>query len=593
MTFQSMIWKIRTAIQKRWIGVQDKLGFFPYQAWIAENEKRDVDQTEGSGIVNRPLVSILIPCDESSARDLLASLNSLFEQVYPNWEACLALYSDSFAKINDDLTHLFQTSERIHIIRNQRNQGFDPIRAAFEQTSGEFVVLLQPGDTLSLKMLYETIQALNRIPQLEIIYFDEDHLTVNGKTRCNPFFKPDWSPELLLSTNFLFNAVFRRSLMDRIVSQQSVGQPINFADLVMLCAEQAQYIHHIPKILYQRQQSNVPPRPDDAPASDGQCRVVQDHLNRIGIPAKARIKRGSVRVTWPVSGKKISIIIPTKDHLKDLNKCIASILNKTTYSPYELVLVDSSYQWEASQRYYQKHLDMPNISILRFQGEFNYSAALNSGARSAHGDIFLFLNNDTQVVDPDWLEELVRWADRPEVGIVGAKLLYPNGSIQHAGIVIGMEGHASHIFAGTRESSSGPFGSVEWYRNYSAVTGACMAIRRELFEHIGGFDESFRLVFSDVEICLRLIRQGYRVVYTPFARLIHRVGKTRSNLIPPEDIDHAYQHFKEIVQSGDPYFNPNLSYMVRIPTFRRRWEEAPPARLQNIVKFSRSSTQIL
>jgi GT2 family glycosyltransferase len=306
----------------------------------------------------------------------------------------------------------------------------------------------------------------------------------------------------------------------------------------------------------------------------------------MGIRAKAHIEKGNVRVTWPASGKKVSIIIPTKDHLNDLKKCLNSILNKTTYSPFEIILVDSSSHWQTSQRYYQKILPTSNISIIRYEGKFNYSAALNLGARSAGGDIFLFLNNDIEVIEADWLEELVRWVDRPEIGVVGAKLLYPGEAIQHAGIVIGMEGHASHIFAGVKEEFSGLFGSTEWYRNYSAVTGACMAIRRGLFESIGGFNESYRLVFSDVEICLRLIRLDYRVVYTPYARLIHREGKTRSNLIPPEDINTAYLHFKDIVQSGDPYFNPNLSCMIRIPTFRRQWEEAPLARLEKIVEFS-------
>jgi GT2 family glycosyltransferase len=196
----------------------------------------------------------------------------------------------------------------------------------------------------------------------------------------------------------------------------------------------------------------------------------------------------------------------------------------------------------------------------------------------------LFLNNDTEAIDADWLSEIAGWAIQPEIGIVGAKLLYPDLRIQHAGIVVGMEGHGSHIFAGKREGYSGIFGSVDWYRNYSAVTGACMAIRREVFDKIGGFDEEYDLVFSDIDICLRAIATGYRVIYNPFARLIHHEGKTRHRHIPAKDYHIAYQRLKSVVERGDPFYNPNLSYSIRIPTFKRTYEETPIQRLESIVQ---------
>ena len=197
----------------------------------------------------------------------------------------------------------------------------------------------------------------------------------------------------------------------------------------------------------------------------------------------------------------------------------------------------------------------------------------------------LFLNNDIEAIDPIWLEEMVRWASRPEVGVVGGKLLYPNRTIQHAGLVVGMEGHANHVFAGCQESYSGLFGSTEWYRDYSAVTGACMMMRRNVFEQVGGFNEAYHLAFNDIEICLRTIQAGYRVVYTPFARLVHHEGATRSTYKPSTDIKLATHHLKPLIQQGDPFYNPNLSLMNRIPTLRRHDEVPSLQRLEMITKY--------
>jgi GT2 family glycosyltransferase len=190
------------------------------------------------------------------------------------------------------------------------------------------------------------------------------------------------------------------------------------------------------------------------------------------------------------------------------------------------------------------------------------------------------------VIDPCWLDELVQWAERREIGAVGAKLLYPDGTIQHAGIVVGMEGHGSHVFMGQREGYTGLFGSVDWYRDVSAITGACLMMRREVFEKIGAFDEDYLLVFNDIEICVRVLAHGYRVVYNPFARLIHYEGKSRGRYIPPDDIRLGYEHLKDIVAQGDSYYNPNLSYAVRVPTLRRTWEEDRLQRLETIARLA-------
>ena len=297
------------------------------------------------------------------------------------------------------------------------------------------------------------------------------------------------------------------------------------------------------------------------------------------------LSSGEAQATWSFDEKLVSIIIPTRDKAAVLKRCLDSIFNQTRYRRFEIILVENNSQQAETLAYYQQLKSIPEVRLLEFPGTFNYSAANNLGARQALGEWLLFLNNDIEIIDPGWLEELCRWVSRPEVGAVGAKLLYPDGRIQHAGIIVGMEGHASHVFAGVKEGYSGLFGSVNWYRDNSAVTGACLAVRREVFEGVSGFDEGYVLAFSDVDICQRILQQGYRVVYTPFARLVHHEGMTRKRYIPAQDIRRGAEHLERVVKQGDPYYNPNLSYAVRIPTLKRPREEEPIVRLEKIVRF--------
>jgi GT2 family glycosyltransferase len=292
-----------------------------------------------------------------------------------------------------------------------------------------------------------------------------------------------------------------------------------------------------------------------------------------------------MQVAWQSPHLLASVIIPTRDQARYLRPCLNSILRETSFPDYEIILVDSGSREEATRLLYEELCGEPRVRRIEFGGEFNFSAALNLGAREARGDVLVFLNNDTEVLDPGWLSELVRWACRPEIGVAGAQLRYPDGDIQHAGIILGMEGHASHVFAGRLPVATGPFGSAQWYRNYSAVTGACMAVRRAVFEQTGGFDERFELVFSDVEFCLRVIQAGFRVVYSPFACLIHYEGRTRARHIPPADIRLGRRLFGQIVKEGDPFYNANLSLSIRIPALRRPWEEQPLTRLEKIVSY--------
>jgi glycosyltransferase involved in cell wall biosynthesis len=247
-------------------------------------------------------------------------------------------------------------------------------------------------------------------------------------------------------------------------------------------------------------------------------------------------------------------------------------------------LIDTGSVETETLDYYRTLVVEPRIRLIHYTGEFNYHKVNNLGANLAKGDLLLFLNNDTEAIDPDWLEELVGWAERPGVGVVGTKLLYPGGEIQHAGIIIGVEGHGSHIFERLPEHAYGPFGSTDWYRNYMAVTGACMLLPRKVFEALGGFDEVYRLGYGDIDLCLRAVAAGYKVIYTPFAPMLHREGGTRGFSLPPSDVLRASVRIMPEIRHGDAYFNPNLSYSYRQPTFARPSEESREARILRILK---------
>jgi GT2 family glycosyltransferase len=350
-----------------------------------------------------------------------------------------------------------------------------------------------------------------------------------------------------------------------------------FFHLIFRAAEAGGRIAHIPLPLLHLSPGGISPQEH--------CAAVTAHLRRLGLArAECRLNEaGFPQVAWQPSGARVSIIIPTKDHAVLLRRCLDTLRAITDYPDYEIVLVDSgSEELETAQLYEELRRD-ERVRFVDFFAPFNFSAALNLGARHARGETLVFLNNDTEIIQPGWLAELTRWAERPEVGVVGAKLLHPGGRIQHAGVVFGLEGHASHVFGGALPGAGGPFGSVEWYRNYSAVTAACVALRRQVFETLGGFDEAYRLVFSDIEIGLRAAARGWRVVYTPYAILLHLEGRSRAQSMPPPDLRRGWEHFREIVAHGDPYFNPNLSHTVRIPALRRRFEQPPLGRLERIV----------
>lgn len=552
-----------------------------YAAWIAANEPNadELERQRRHRFADNPRISIITPVFDPPPDVLCETIESVISQTYPNWEWCIADGGSSQAEVRHILESAMQRDARICIVWLGENRGIAVnSNAALHMATGDFVLLFDHDDVLAPFALHEIVNKLNEDPALDIVYFDEDKITADGKTRLQPMFKPACrSPELMLSANYLMHAAVRRKLVEAVGGFDPDAEGAQDWDLLLRCTERTNRIAHVAKVLYHWRMLPGSAATGVAAgkpwAVEVQPRVVVNHLRRIGVPEPRAelLAPGYFRLIWPVREEKISIIIPTRDRLELLRRCLRSLLTLTAYRNFEVLVVDTGSTDQRVWDFYAELASEPRVRVLRREGAFNYAATNNFGAQHAVGAHLLFLNNDVEALSPDWLEEMLRWSQRPEIGVVGAKLLYPEGTIQHAGIVLGL----GHLFAGAQEDYiDSLFGGPNWYRNFSAVTGACLMTRREVFEQVGGFDEAYRLVMNDVDLCLRIASRGYRIVYTPFARLRHEEGATRANYVPWENHVLAGQRMHAIVAQGDPFFNPNLDTGSKIPRLRAPAKEA-------------------
>lgn len=576
----------------------DQVNAESYPGFVArttpQTAELDRQRAESRAWPDRPLVSFITPVYQPPPAVLRAAIESVLAQSCEHWELCLADASPDSPEIRALLADFAGRDPRIRVRCLDNNLGIcGNSNLALEMASGQYVAFLDHDDVLAPHMLYEVVRRIRANPLTDILYFDEDKLSEDGAERREPFFKPDFSPEMLVSANYLTHAVYRRSLVQAAGGFDPAFEGCQDWDLAFRITERTREVEHIPHVLYHWRQVGGSTAGDFGAKSyvfDRQLACVRAHLERqgrsdvhTGFPVP-----GFLHARWPASGALVSIIIPTKDRVELLSRTIESLRELTEYPAYEVIVVDNGSEQSKTRRYYDRLRPEPWVRIVDYAEKFNYSRANNLGAAHAGGEILLFLNNDVQILDAGWLEEMVRWADRPEIGVVGAKLLYPDRTIQHAGVVVGMEGHASHVFWGYRERQSGPFGSVDWYRNFTAVTGACMMVRRGTFDAAGGFDEKYLLAFSDIEFCMRVIARGLRVVYTPHARLIHFEGKSRGDHIPSNDIRAGLDDFLPLVERGDPFYNPNLSYVERKPMIRPAEEEDRVSRLLRVAAGARA-----
>jgi GT2 family glycosyltransferase len=538
-----------------------------YQVWLQRHQltphviadmKRAVES-----FAYAPIISIVMPVDNTDPIWLRKAIESVRTQIYPCWELCLVNDASTKPHVQALLDEYSTFDQRIKVKHLLRNEGIVGASShGLGLVTGEFVGLLGHDDELVPEALFEVAKRLNEDPYVDFLYSDEDKLDPDGR-RVEPFFKPDWSPDLLLSLNYIAHfSVSRKSLLAEIGGFRTGFDENQHYDLVLRFTEKTDKIAHIPKILYHcRMVAGSSTASADAKlyAHDAAKRVLDEALRRRGFDGWIdSILPQSYTVRYRLSGTPVvSIIIPSRDRWQLLRQCLHSVEEKTAYERYEIIVLDNDSSEPDTLQYLETIAS--KWHVYRCPGPFNFSALNNLGASQASGAYLLFLNNDTQVIRPDWLTAMLEQAQRPEVGAVGAKLLYPNGRIQHAGMVLGVCGVAGHAFKYAAGNAPMYFGLSDVVRNVSAVTGACLMLSKKRFDEVGGFDERLKVALNDVDLCLRLRQAGYLIVYTPLALLYHHESASRKRLHPVEDEELFWKLWGDVISQGDPYYSPNLT----------------------------------
>ena len=521
-----------------------------------------------------PKISVVVPAYETPEKFLCQMIDSLLEQTYENWELCIVDASPGNASMEYVLREYANRDSRIQWKKLEKNLGIaENTNAAFAMASGDFVGLLDHDDLLAPNALYEIAAALEKEPDIDVLYTDEDKVRGDSLEHFQPHLKPDFNLDLLRSNNYICHFfVVKRTLVEQVGGFLAAFDGAQDHDFIFRCVEQAEHIHHIPEILYhwRTHQSSTADNPDSKRyAFEAGRRAVEANLERCGLKGQVSHTKdyGFYRVTYPVQGRPfVSIIIPNKDAKEDLEKCVNSILTKSTYENYEILIVENNSAGSEIFAYYKQLSQNPKIRLLRWKHPFNYSAINNYAASKAKGEYFLFLNNDTEVITPGWIEELLGFCQRKDTGIVGAKLYYGNNTIQHAGTVIGIGGIAGHMFVDMDRERSGYMHKASIIQDLSAVTAACMMVKRKVFEQVHGFEEELAVAFNDVDFCLRVRELGYLVVYNPYVELYHYESKSRGTEDSKEkvrrfqsEIEFMRCRWEVLLKKGDPYYNKNLS----------------------------------
>ena len=542
-----------------------------YRRWIRENEPGEAALClQSAEDFPRPvLVSFVCPVYNPKPAHLRALYASLYAQTAGCWELVLSDGS-SARKSYAAAAALARADDRVTVLPLSENRGIaGNTAAAVEHARGELLAFVDDDDTLSPFAVYELLKAYFAHPGADFFYSDEDKFDPLG--RFDPHFKPEWSPDTLKSYNYITHLMaMTRDLYERAGGMRPGFDGSQDHDLALRATAASNGIVHIPKVLYhwRAHAGSVAGSGQKPYAQEAGLRAVTESVIKEGGGwADAGLFPNSYRARYPLPSRPlVSIVIPNSDHAGLLRACTASIA-ATADLPYELLIVENRSQEEETAQLYQE-LSAGGAKILPLAGGFNFSAACNLGAAHARGELLLFLNNDILAARPGWLSALAEQALRPAVGAVGAKLLYPDGRVQHAGAVVGLCGWADHICAGCPEGGGGYASShlVNAVRNVSAVTGACLMCEKKKFDALGGFDVRFTLCGSDVELCLRFLQAGYRNIYTPFACLTHCESATRKNAaIPPQDFELSREAYAPYLQFGDPYYSKNLDYSSKTP----------------------------
>lgn len=521
-----------------------------------------------------PLISIITPTYNTPTNFLTDMIQSVQNQTYSNWELCIADGSTN-TDVYENLMIFSQKDSRIRVVRLDKNEGISGnSNSALSMAKGDFIALLDHDDLLTPDALYEVVQKINDDPTCDMIYSDEDKTDKNGKQYSNPYFKPDFSIDLLRSYNYICHfLVLKNTLLNKagrfFDSRYDGAQDY---DLILRCVEKADNVAHIPKVLYHWRVHN------NSTASSAESKpythiagkkALEEHFKRLGVEADVLDGTKGINNTYKIKYKMInepmvSIVIPNCDHINDLKKCLASIEKTIKYKNYEIIIVENNSKNDDTFEYYN-HLDQySNIRILKYPNKFNYSAINNWAILQTKGEYIVLMNNDIEMISYDWIREMISYCQRDDVGIVGAKLYYPDETIQHAGVILGMGGVADHAFKGAPRDFTGYFGRAVLVQNLSAVTAALLMVKRSAFNDVNGFDENLAVAFNDVDLCLKIREKGYLIIFDPDIEAYHYESKSRGYEDTPEK-KRRFKHEHEIFYSKwgkhyiDPYYNVNLT----------------------------------
>lgn len=596
-----------------WLGVREAIGILSwaqtsiiasgstsherrdYAEWIRRydtrtDEIRSAMRAHANNFVHKPLLSIVMPVYNPKPEWLAEAIESVRSQLYPHWELCVADDASADPRIRVILEDYAARDNRIKVMFREHNGHISAAsNSALSLAVGEWVVLMDHDDVMSEVALFWTVDTINKHPEARLVYSDEDKIDARGR-RHDPYFKCAWNIDLFYSHNmFCHLGAFRRDILLEVGGFRIGFEGAQDHDLVLRCIERIcdTDIHHIPRVLYhwRAHKASTAYGSEAKPyAKTAGERALSEHFLRRGIEATVTAEVNGYRVRYglPDPSPKVSIIIPTRDNEKLLRRCIESIKGKTKYQDYEIIIVDNGSIEEKAAEYLGSIAEMEGVHVIRDCRPFNYSALNNRAVKEANGDILCLLNDDIEVITSGWLFEMVSLAIQPEVGAVGAKLLYPDNTLQHGGVILGIGGVAGHLHKGFPRNDYGYAGRAALTQGMSAVTGACLVVRKSIYEAVGGLnEEDLAVAFNDVDFCLRVREAGYRNVWTPYAELYHHESATRGPDTSPikrarfeREVRYFLDRWRGALEN-DPAYSPNLTLVYEDVSYA--WPPRVPA----------------
>ena len=574
-----MISKVKTASTRE----------IPYQKWIIRHlpGNKELEKQRREKFDYQPKISIVVPLYKTPEKYLLQLVESVKAQTYPNWELCLSDGSGENSPLTSFLKSLEAGDERIKVAYNEQAlQISENTNAGIEIATGAYIAFADHDDELTPHALFECVKALNKDRKIRLIYSDEDKMSMDGHKFFQPHFKPDYNPDLLCTVNYICHLfVVQREILDQVGTFRKEFDGAQDYDFIFRCVEAVDpsEIYHVTKILYHwrcHEDSTAENPESKTYAFEAGKRAIEEHYHRTGI--RAEVYQGEFLGLYRTRFLRdydplISIIIPNKDHIEDLKRCMDSIDQKSSYKNYEYIIVENNSTDEKTFQYYKNlEEENPKAHVVYWDKEFNYSAINNYGATFAKGEYILLLNNDTEIINETCLEELLGYCMRSDVGAVGARMYYEDDTIQHAGVVIGFGGIAGHCFVLQPRGTTGYCHRIICAQDYSAVTAACMLVKKSAFDEVGGLTEELAVAFNDIDFCMKLREAGYLIVYNPYAELYHYESKSRGLEDTPEKVarfNKEMQIFErrwpDILRNVDPYYNPNLTLKSQDFSLRR------------------------